>query len=84
MTVLRHGRKSAYNKGCRCDDCTEANTLAARARRLVVRLDANDFRHGTLNGYCNYSCRCAACTAVHNERMRQYMPGYRQRQRAAS
>jgi len=30
---VTHGTRSGYNSGCRCTDCTEANTAASRARR---------------------------------------------------
>jgi hypothetical protein len=30
---MTHGTRSAYNGGCRCPSCTEANTEASRARR---------------------------------------------------
>jgi hypothetical protein len=28
-----HGTRRRYNEGCRCEDCTEANTLYLRRRR---------------------------------------------------
>jgi hypothetical protein len=30
---VTHGTRSGYNSGCRCPECTEANTAASRARR---------------------------------------------------
>lgn len=33
----RHGTRSAYNKGCRCDECRRANTLGARKRREKLK-----------------------------------------------
>jgi hypothetical protein len=30
---MTHGTRSGYNSGCRCPECTEANTAASRARR---------------------------------------------------
>jgi hypothetical protein len=30
---MTHGTRSGYNNGCRCEACTEANTVASRSRR---------------------------------------------------
>lgn len=37
----------------------------------------NDWKHGTLNGYSNYRCRCTDC----REAQRLYMQDYRARKR---
>lgn len=36
-------------------------------------LAPNDPRHGTSNGYQNYSCRCADCCAAHTKAHKEYM-----------
>jgi hypothetical protein len=57
------GSGATYHEGCRCQDCTAASTqgkAAHRARRGGT-LPAGDARHGTLNGYTNYMCRCELC-----------------------
>ena len=38
MTVVTHGTRSAYNKGCRCEACREASRLA-RARQRAAASD---------------------------------------------
>lgn len=35
--VRKHGSASAYKRGCRCSDCTQANTVACRAARARRR-----------------------------------------------
>lgn len=32
----RHGLRSTYNDGCRCDDCTDAETNYQYARKAVT------------------------------------------------
>lgn len=60
----RHGTFEFYQLGCRCDICIESwNTYNAmqRLRRANKGLPEGDRRHGTLNGYQNYFCRCDQC-----------------------
>jgi hypothetical protein len=38
-SITRHNRATYANQGCRCEVCTEANTVYARARRAGLRLD---------------------------------------------
>lgn len=40
MAEIRHGTKSGFNAGCRCDKCGEANSAAAYAARKVAQWDA--------------------------------------------
>ncbi len=77
-----HGTASTYIlAGCRCPDCTRANTAAHRERvtrrRLALPLlnAAGRVPHGTEGGYSNYGCRCPACA----EARRQYMRARRAR-----
>ena len=35
----RHGTRSRYKHGCRCDDCRAANTAYQRQRRHALRLE---------------------------------------------
>jgi hypothetical protein len=48
---VTHGTRSGYNSGCRCPECTEANTAASRARRerLAGRSTANRRKRPALN-----------------------------------
>lgn len=64
-----HGTPGAYNLGCRCVACRQANSDRCkgrpstrqrnRARGLTVPPE-----HG-LNGYENYDCRCLVCCAAY-------------------
>lgn len=75
-----HGSAHGYNEGCRCTRCREANTKRARARREHVRTLRELINgrwvspyttHGTLNGYGNWQCRCAACCDVHSKNLKR-------------
>ena len=60
----RHGTRSRYNYGCRCDECRTAATNQHREYLESVVLTPDDPRHGTANAYRNYRCRCAPCKAA--------------------
>jgi hypothetical protein len=54
------------------DSPERAELLAAKkARRRQFALSPDDPRHGTLNGYANYGCRCDRCKAVNAQRGRR-------------
>jgi hypothetical protein len=74
-----HGSLGAYAEGCRCERCKEAhdtqaerdaNSLKGHEARYAEReLDGDRWvhpraEHGTANGYNNYGCRCAPCSAA--------------------
>lgn len=65
--VLRHGTLSAYNDGCRCDDCRRVNSIYKRAWKAQRRAPIN---HGTYSGYVTHYRRkerpCPACIAARN------------------
>jgi hypothetical protein len=65
----RHGTRYAYNRGCRCDDCRKASTEHGIVFRSKSFLMEGDERHGTENGYVNYSCRCDKCSDSHRKAM---------------
>ncbi len=65
-----HGTRTGYQRGCRCDDCRQANTLSGQAYRrrrgIPTRSETNALRrsrqhHGTVNMYDNLGCRCESC-----------------------
>lgn len=60
----KHGTPSTYNRGCRCEEC-RANHYERMCKTFEnIRgkgLPEGDKRHGTINGYINYSCRCEPC-----------------------
>lgn len=57
--AAKHGTRSCYSIGCRCDDCREAN----RVYMAECRHSGKPPTHG-LSGYKNYGCRCRICTAA--------------------
>lgn len=74
-----HGKWYTYTtKSCRCELCTAAASAYSRehpkedrANRpstidnfLAFRNNLDDPRHGTMNGYGNYQCRCDKCRAA--------------------
>lgn len=69
-----HGTASTYRNGCRCEPCRIANTKRTRqerqARRERLRVDPSLAPHGRYTTYENWGCRCDACSADHEERMR--------------
>lgn len=40
-----------------------------------MSLEANDARHGTINGYGNHGCRCDACRAASTAYMKEHKQG---------
>lgn len=56
------GTYASYRRGCRCRGCRAA--WAARFNRwregAAVRTPPNSV-HGSVGGYCNWSCRCVLC-----------------------
>jgi hypothetical protein len=63
---FKHGRSAYQYHKCRGPICVEANRAHAETFRKGKRgkLPKNDDRHGTVNGYINYCCRCDPCKAA--------------------
>lgn len=60
-----HGDYRTYAKGCRCDDCREAQRKRCaemRADRAKDPSRADRAGHGKSSTYKNYGCRCAPCS----------------------
>jgi hypothetical protein len=60
-----HGDPRTYAKGCRCDDCREAQRKRCaeqRARRAADPTSADRAGHGKASTYKNHGCRCPACS----------------------
>jgi len=70
--VVSHGL-SGYERGCKCEICSEAKRQVYRARKLVS--------HGC-SGY-TAGCRCETCTAAVRASHRASEPLRRERARAA-
>ena len=81
---MKHGTPSAYNHGCRCEDCREANRTRCQDLRATLkrRTDSGDpaVPHGTTGGYKNWGCHCVECTAANTVASRVY---YREQQELA-
>ena len=78
-----HGHVQCYNAGCRCEECKQAHTVRmdkARKAREAKKLDPNDPRHGTVNLYRNFGCRCVPCTKVTTEYNEEHHEAWRRRQ----
>lgn len=70
-----HGRAVQYNRGCRCQACTAANTRnqkKARDRRRDNKASADRAGHGKASTYTNYGCRCQACTKANSDKCAAY------------
>jgi hypothetical protein len=62
--VVQHGGSGAayVHHGCRCDECTAANTARAQRRRLERKgLTPHQDSHGRFSTYVNWWCRCLLC-----------------------
>lgn len=55
---LNHGTLSAYRKGCRCEDCTAANTNACQRYR------ASAFGDGRIGVVCRCGERIVPCDGI--------------------
>lgn len=79
-----HGEQRGYSRGCHCGSCRAAhNETQKRGTRARATRPAKQIPHGTQNGYCNYSCRCPACTEANAARSRQYRQRRDHRQSAS-
>lgn len=81
--ILHGGSGGGYIRGCRCEECTEANRLRCKAQyehrvKLLAR-NHDVVEHGLDSTYTNWGCRCTPCTEAHSERMRS--PEHREVQR---
>ncbi|HET6636700.1 MAG TPA: hypothetical protein VFH77_16915 [Streptomyces sp.] len=69
-----HGHRLTYSKGCRCQQCREANTAQCaemRSRRVADPARADRAGHGKPSTYQNHGCRCEPCTAANTEKGRR-------------
>ncbi|MEV8396334.1 hypothetical protein [Streptomyces niveus] len=78
-----HGDYRTYLKGCRCDDCREAQRLRGIAQRARWSQDpsaADRAGHGKPSTYKNYKCRCQPCSKANSADV----AAFRARRRAAA
>lgn len=74
MSTFTHGASGYRNHGCHCEVCTEGHRerCATQQARRVGSLQPGDSRHGTVNGYGRYDCRCVPCTQAKADENRRY------------
>lgn len=68
------GTYASYGRGCRCEECRDANTEKQRVTVRKMRekgLPPGDARHGTDGGYRNWGCRCKPCRRAGAEKNRE-------------
>lgn len=64
----RHGTRTDYNRGCRCEQCKYANAEYAKVQRArLAKREVPPEVHGTVGGYTNWLCRCGRCSTAHTE-----------------
>lgn len=77
---MKHGTRTRYNDGCRCEECVEENRQdsvrrrrAREAARVMVdgRPVAVGPEHGKVATYANWGCRCLPCTRANTDRSRE-------------
>lgn len=64
-----HGDYRTYGKGCRCDDCREAQRVHGIEQRAKWARDpeaADRAGHGKPSTYKNYGCRCEPCSKANS------------------
>ncbi|MEU0427876.1 hypothetical protein ABZ235_30580 [Streptomyces canus] len=64
-----HGDRRRYQRGCRCDECREANRLYKASWRAKRRSDPSLLgraTHGKASTYRQYGCRCDECRTANS------------------
>ena len=86
---MKHGTNGAYNRGCRCDECSSAHAEYGRqyrrnnpdkvraARERAKETPFCDIPHGTYTSHNYYGCRCDECQAAY----KRYMEDTKDRRR---
>lgn len=73
--IVHGGSGAGYSRGCRCEECTEANTIRYREaynrrHRMLLR-NPECVEHGRVSTYVNWGCKCDECKEAHSEYMKQ-------------
>lgn len=77
---MKHGGSGmGYSHyGCRCEECTAANTWRYRRRTNARRPeDAPAGSHGSPSTYVNWHCRCVECRAAMSAKNRAYREAHK-------
>lgn len=80
---IPHGRLVGYSRGCRCDQCRQANTQYQARRKAERRKDptaADRAGHGKTTTYINYGCRCQPCKEAQSRSNKHYAQLRKERQ----
>jgi hypothetical protein len=77
--VKEHGTLYRYRLGCKCTECHKAYR-----RSVEARYRKEPPKHGTLNAYTNYACRCDACKRAGAAANRRYHLARREREVTAA
>lgn len=71
-----HGTYPKYHSGCHCWRCTKANAeynavnRRLREQKLRDGFAPQNLKHGRINTYTNWKCRCKRCTDAHAKMLR--------------
>ena len=69
----RHGVRSSYDYGCRCELCTRANTEAVMRYRRARGMQPQKYgRECGLIATYNAGCRCDECRRAARQKARQH------------
>lgn len=82
-----HGQAGMYARGCRCQECKDANARRCRQQRQDRAANpaaADRAGHGKASTYNNYGCRCEKCTRANAARSLAYKTARRAKARAAA
>lgn len=70
-SIAPHGTRACYVSSCRRPECVKANAeYYQQWQASVPALEPGDPRHGSINGYANYRCRCRRCTDANTGKSR--------------
>jgi WhiB family redox-sensing transcriptional regulator len=72
---IKHGTRSGYVRGCRCDECSQARRDYENKRNAEMRVGARPrpvAQHGSRSKY-RYGCRCEDCTEANRAYNRNWL-----------
>jgi ribosomal protein S27AE len=70
VAPIRHATITGYNRGCRCNQCREANAKRHSDYAIAKKADGfNGLKHGVRSTY-HLGCKCESCLKVGREAQR--------------